>query len=480
MLRDNHPELIDLTIRHIDELFYSVYYFVIGEGDDLGWLGYFIGCSEHLQTLHIKYLPQERGHIEAFMEGINRNRSIKNFKIWDLGGASFRGLCTFFTSNYNLGRLGLEYFDVGLECAQSIASVLGESSRESFTRLDFSRCNLSDEGFTEIVTALSIQPQLEELYFEGNNICSMGCIALGATLRGWQTSNLRILDLDENAIDDQGLEALIAGITNTTLKELKLSHNTMITGAGLRSLRNYFQSESCTLSKLALYGIDFGDEGAVALAEGLTRNKSLECLYFDPDDPGITITEVGWAAFSTLLCDPSTINSAYLSNHNILVIGDPDDYEDDTDTPSDIKQYLEWNRGRPHQAAICKILKSQPDLDMKPFFEWKLKFLPLVMSWFEGARSCMRANDLGESLQSVQSRQLSAVYKFVREMPDLVMISYWQQLIVNIQAQKRRLDDEMRRLDVEEDAAWVRLGGRSKNERSTELVRSVGKRVRQS
>jgi hypothetical protein len=110
---------------------------------------------------------------------------------------------------------------------------------------------------------------------------------------------------------------------------------------------------------------------------------------------------------------------------------DPDDYEYDTDILSDIKQYLEWNRGgTPHQAAICKILKSQPDLDMKPFFEWKLKFLPLVMNWFEGVRSSMRAYDLGESLQSVQNRQLSAVYKFVREMPDLVMISYWQQLIV--------------------------------------------------
>ncbi|KAL7438002.1 hypothetical protein ACHAXM_006951 [Skeletonema potamos] len=84
----------------------------------------------------------------------------------------------------------------------------------------------------------------------------------------------------------------------------------------------------------------------------------------------------------------------------------------------------------------------------------------------------MRANDLGESLQSVQNRQFSAVYKFVREMPDLVMISYWQQLIVNIQAQKRRLD-------VEEEAAWVRLGGRPNIERSRELVSGGAKRMRQ-
>ncbi|KAK1733972.1 hypothetical protein QTG54_015230 [Skeletonema marinoi] len=68
---------------------------------------------------------------------------------------------------------------------------------------------------------------------------------------------------------------------------------------------------------------------------------------------------------------------------------------------------------RPHP-AIHKILKSHPDFDMEPFFQLKLKLIPVVVNWFQSARSRMLANDLGESIQrqSLQSRELSALYKF--------------------------------------------------------------------
>jgi len=408
MLRDNNPYLTNLHISNIAITTY-VYEFIIGEGDDLGWLGYFIGCSERLKTLGIKYLPQEREQTEALMEGINRNQSIRKLITRDFGGASFRNLSPFLRSNNNFADLQL-VSGVGLECAQSIALALGASPCESLKNLVFEGCDLDDEGFAEIAAALSIQPQLEVLRFENNNIGSMGCIALGATIRGWGASSLKSLDLDNNAIDDRGLQALVAGMTNTTptLEKLLISDN-LITAVGLRSLRTYFQSEGCTLRQLSLYRMNFGDEGAVSLADGLMGNKSLKCLYFDSDDSGIT--DVGWAAFSKLLCDPSSINSTYLSNHTLEVIDG---------APPNIEQYLTWNElGHP---ATCKILKSHPDIDMEPFFQWKLKFLPVLINWFEGVRSSM-SNDLGESLQSVQDRELSAVYKFVRAMPDLVVVS---------------------------------------------------------
>ncbi len=354
MLRAQDQFLPMLTISNIASA--EFYNFVIGEGNDLGWLGYFIGWSKHLRQLRINYLPQEREKVEALMEGINRNQSIFSLIIsTDLGGVSFRNLSPFLRSNNNLADLQLN-FEVGLEFARSIAFALGESPCKSLTHLVFEECNLSDEGFAEIAAALRIQPQLEELRLEDNNIGSMGCITLGDTLRGWGTSKLKFLGLNINAIDDQGLQALVAGMTNTTIEELHLSYN-MITAAGLRSLRTFFQSEGCSLRHLSLHGINFGDEGAVALAEGLMGNKSLLHLDFDPDDSGIT--DVGWAAFSKLLCDPSSINSTYLSNHTLEMI---------TGAPRDVKNYLTWNKlGHP---AICKILKSHPDLDMEPFFQW--------------------------------------------------------------------------------------------------------------
>jgi hypothetical protein len=133
---------------------------------------------------------------------------------------------------------------------------------------------------------------------------------------------------------------------------------------------------------------------------------------------------------------------------------------------------------------------------MEPFFQCKLKLLPVVVDWFQSARSRMLANDLGESFQrqSLQNRELSALYKFVRGMPAFAVTSYWQQLVVNAQAKRRRIDNEMRRLederrrlggersslDHDEEAAWVRLGGRptSEGEGSSNFV-SGSKRRRQ-
>ncbi|KAK1733985.1 leucine-rich repeat protein, partial [Skeletonema marinoi] len=258
----------------------------------------------------------------------------------------------------------------------------------------------------------------------------MGCTALADTLRGWGASNLKHLDLDGNGIDDQGLQVLAAGVTNTKLEELYLSDN-LITGAGLRSMSDYFQSESCCLKTLNVLRNDFGDEGAVALADGLMGNKSLTSLHFIPHQSGIT--NAGWAAFSKLLCDPSSIESTYLSNHNIGTIGE---HIMKHNTPPNIRRYLDLNE-HPHP-VIHKILKSHSDLDMEPFFQWKLKLLPVVVDWFQSASSGM----MSFQRQSLPSRELSALYKFVRGMPAFAVTSYWQQLVVNAQAKRRRIDNE--------------------------------------
>ena len=39
------------------------------------------------------------------------------------------------------------------------------------------------------------------------------------------------------------------------------------------------------------------------------------------------------------------------------------------------------------QVAIKKILKHHQYFDMQPFFKWDLKVLPLVIDWFERAKS---------------------------------------------------------------------------------------------
>jgi hypothetical protein len=219
------------------------------------------------------------------------------------------------------------------------------------------------------------------------------------------------------------------------------------------------------LETLSLYDIIFGDDGAIALAEGLRGNRFLKKLLFRVATAGITA--VGWSAFSTLLCDTSTVTNTYLSNHILTWVG----YYDNRGVPEGIQRLLTTNRIQNRQGAtFCKILRSHPDLDMEPFFKLKLQFLPTVMSWFERVE-CIDMAMIEESERSCQSRKLSALYKFVRAMPDLTIIGYWEGRMIYIEAKKRKLADEMlriaderTRLEYEEKITLERLAGQPEDE----------------
>ena len=52
---------------------------------------------------------------------------------------------------------------------------------------------------------------------------------------------------------------------------------------------------------------------------------------------------------------------------------------------------------------------------MQPFFEWDLKVLPIVIEWFESARSI--ANN--DEAVGIYKHKLGAIYQFVRAMPEV-------------------------------------------------------------
>ncbi|KAL7458336.1 hypothetical protein ACHAWC_010497 [Mediolabrus comicus] len=441
--------------------------FVVREGDDLGWLGYFIGRSEVLQDLQI--LPLPAGMYNYFFDGISQNRSIKGLVIDSVDDdISWISLCSFLGNNHNLSCLEFHTMPnlIGHEGAQNLALALGRMNHNSLEHLLIQETQVGDEGIAKIATTLRLQSQLKILQLYDNNIGREGCIALANTLSIWPHSNkLEMLDLSCNSVDDGGLHAVVSGLMNCrSLKQLYIWGNRSITAAGLRSLTPLLQSESHSLEAINLCRINFGDDGAMALTEGLRGNKFLKELSFDVETAGITT--IGWSAFSTLLCDTSTISKTYLSNHTLTIIAS--EYNNE---PQDIVQYLAINEHS--NAAICKILQSHPDLDMEPFFNKKMQFLPAVMSWFERVEpiedQLIEDELIEESERSCQNRKLSALYKFVRAMPDLTIIGYWEGRMIHIEAKKRRLADEMRRLEYEEDIARERLGmsGQPMDEAST-------------
>ncbi len=544
--------------------------FIIDEDDDMGWLGYLIGKSKELEELHINYLPEDRERVDAFMEGIICNQSIREVYIrTDLGDAILK-LGDLLRKSNTIKHLTIVGDAIGKKGAHYIALTLGEGQCKSLKSLGFLQNRFGDEGFAEIISSLSVQSQLEGLKLCGSNVGGVGCLALlglalkdtnlkklhlchndiddkglhalvkglkkgssvdtlvlggnasvtteglkslssllqsdncclelldlgdmnigndgldvvmdglaeskslkllslagnsiddtglaalasrrsnleslvlsensaftAAGLRSlsdaFQVSrNLEHLNLRDNAIDDEGLRALVDGMTNCcSLRRLDLSCNESVTAAGLKYL---LQAENCRLKTLELWGTKIGDDKAVAIADGLVGNKSMEGIYFCPHSSDIS--EVGWSAFSKLLFDASSVNNTYLSNHVIQNIGG---YE--SHGAGEMNRFHLHLNSCSDDVAMSKILMHHQDFDMMPLFRWKLRCFPLIVSWFEKASSCwdeIHSSVCSESIlgceemsalhrffmeesEAYQSKRLSAVYKFVRGMPMLVV-----------------------------------------------------------
>jgi len=283
-------------------------------------------------------------------------------------------------------------------------------------------------------------------------------------------------------------------------KDLQLSGNHSITALGLRHLSTSLQSVSCRLENLYLSSMDIRDDGAEVLARGLNGNKVLQCLHLREGEEDIAITRAGWSAFSAVLCDTSSVNNTYLSNHTVQELwcdwDDDDDEDEDIDPISDIDEdivlYLQLNKEQPQYAARCKILMNHTHLDMVPFLRWDLKCLPLAVGWFERAKPCTTLSIyeydsefsrqvLDESEKLFQSRILTALFEFVRGVPkkvlerrdELTLMAAYDDKIAMVEEENKRLRKDNKRLlgNVEERDEKIA----QKNKRLRSILESVRK-----
>ena len=343
-----------------------------------------------------------------------------------------RSLSTLFQSETcQLEDLDINRMDIDDDEMAVLAT--GLVSLPSLKRLNLRGTSIGDLGLQALVGGL-VNCNLEEIDLSDNILSVSGLRALG-TLVG-RTANMRALCLFRCSVTDEGLQSVVEGMVNCcSLKELYLSDNDSITANGLASLSSLLQAVQCSLRVLFLHGINIGDDGAEILANGLIGNTSLTELGFSQTDSGITAR--GWAAFSKLLCDTSSVNKTYLSNHTLERIGG-------YGTPSDIVEVLKLNKSLKHAVAICKILRSHPDIDVRSLFEFDLMCLPLVVVWLEKAKPYL--DEVNESPEVFKNRQLSAVFKFIRGMPQLAAKGFRSQKVKDAQLQLD-LKSKERKLD---------------------------------
>jgi len=207
-------------------------------------------------------------------------------------------------------------------------------------------------------------------------------------------------------IDDDEIIALSEALinnNNTKLKELDMRGNgmNMLTFEGWIAFATVLSFRNSMLEKMYFSFSThdtINDNVLISFAEALVNNKmlrELELPVYDFNDITSVITSVGYAAFTRLLCDSSSIMSTYQSNHTLKKICDRYCLRN---LPEDLRFLLQLNeKNTVSQAARLKIIKthfSGSEINMQPFMDMDLCVRPHALAWMvrdENAFHLLRA-----------------------------------------------------------------------------------------
>ncbi len=478
----------------------------ISEVGEYATLGELLKNNSTLKELNFDHSVLGAEGLEALGSGLAKNRSLKDLVFYcsNVGDYGLKALAPSLAENKDLLTLSFYGCNIGDEGAKALGTSLAHN--RSLIVLNLSQNNIGDEGLAALSSFVTSNRKLKGLHLSNNNIGDQGVEALvSALLLTPSRSRLRSLSLDGNtrifvrglgaiarilqyrkctlddlnldrvnfgeedrkvlgcglsnnkslltlslcdaSINDIGVRNLVAGlVSNTSLRTLDLSRNSSITAVGLSHFKQYLEAPTCSLQVLGIYSINIGDDGALALVDVMTHNSTLEELRLWRDSCGIT--ETGWKSFSKLLCDSSTPNNAYLSNHTLRRIGyDNDDFNEG------VSPWLEVNRcsRSPSMAGKIKVLRGFSDLNMTPLFQWSLKLLPLAKAWFQHITTADEG--WGNLTANIRSRELSVIYSFVRGMPIWVADDckkYLAEQLQRLGATKCKLQEEIQEIEERE------------------------------
>mmetsp|Transcript_20925 Transcript_20925/g.45408 ORF Transcript_20925/g.45408 Transcript_20925/m.45408 type:complete len:548 (-) Transcript_20925:164-1807(-) len=278
-------------------------------------------------------------------------------------------------------------------------------------------CNLKNISLNEnnidydmtvaLVASLADNHTLTKLSLCGNpSITTPGFVAI-STLLQIQGTHLEHLDLGENDLDDDVAVALSNSLANNcTLKTLILNDNPSITTTGFVALSAIFQNPDTQLTFLDLTENNINDDSAIAFATSLINNDKLNTLSLGTPPP---LTSTGWAAFSRLLCNASSINNTYLSNHTLLSFGYSLRHLPGADKVHLCLELNKRNEGcRSHKIILTHFIGR---FSMEPFAKMKVGLLVHVLAWISKLRVECRNGSCCISQ--------SALFHFFRSEPSL-------------------------------------------------------------
>jgi hypothetical protein len=183
--------------------------------------------------------------------------------------------------------------------------------------LDLSRCIIDDAGATAMASALVENTSLFQLIM--NDIPSISAAGWRECFRllsdNW-ASPLKKLTLNLNNIDDVGVARLVAILVEMrTILYISLCGMTEISTQRWRVFADMLEHGSASKLKYLHLGHDrensMDDDVVIRFADALASNVHLETLWFQ----AYTISDLGLSALVNALCDKSSIDATFGSNH---------------------------------------------------------------------------------------------------------------------------------------------------------------------
>jgi len=269
---------------------------------------------------------------------------------------------------------------------------------------------LNDYGAIAIAESLAMNSSLKKLNLSWNWITPEGWIEFFDVLLHSECS-LEELDLSHNDIDDEGVDALVDLLASMRNFHTLSLHPNSFSMTGLRALTRLLQPsynvESIIIGRTEELFLQserdrFNDEVAIEFADVLANNTSLNTLSFG----GREVTGRGWTAFFHALCDKSSIDSTFSSNHSLHDIEAINGLREDI--PDDLSSLLNMNRNQ-DKAAVArqKVLEqhfSSSSATIEVFVGMSASALPRAIEW-------IGRDNLGSSLMHHVAREIPLLFK---------------------------------------------------------------------
>jgi Ran GTPase-activating protein (RanGAP) involved in mRNA processing and transport len=232
----------------------------------------------------------------------------------------------------NLAELDLCSGHIGDTGLQVLANYL--ATNPTLTDLDLTGNKITDNGIKILIKALTTNNTLRNLDLRRNNLGDQGAHIIAAFLQNNNTlqrlliggqisiegmrsvikalaTNKTLIGLFLDSLGDEEVELLVnMMLFNPILQELNLGG---VTSQGAKLLAKLLADSNTRLTHLDLSYNKLGDEGVIAIAQTLRKNKTLTSL----DLTDTNISDQAALAIIEALAHNTTLTQLYLSNDDI-------------------------------------------------------------------------------------------------------------------------------------------------------------------